>query len=112
MVRNLEIPERGDVVWINFNPTRGHEQSGLRPSVVVSTKQYNAFSGLVLVCPMTSKRKDYFFEVEVKGPKVKSYVLSDQIKSFDIKERIKKITGKITMLEINEVLSRAATLFK
>lgn len=112
MVKNFTIPERGDIVWIDFSPTRGHEQSGLRPSVVLSTKEYNTFSGLVLVCPMTSRRKDYFFEVATKGPTVKSFVLSDQIRSFDIKERVKKITGKISLLEINQILARASTLFK
>lgn len=112
MVKDLAIPERGDIVWIDFSPTKGHEQSGLHPAVVVSTVQYNSFSGLVLVCPMTSKRKDYFFEVPIDGPKRKSFVLADQIKSFDIKERIIKTTGKVSILEINEILARASTLFK
>jgi mRNA interferase MazF len=112
MVKNSIIPERGDIAWIDFSPTRGHEQSGLRPSVVISTKEYNTFSGLVLVCPMTSKRKNYFFEVAIEGPKVKSFVLSDQVKSLDSKERIRKITGKVSQLEINEILARASTLFK
>lgn len=112
MVKNFIIPQRGDIVWIDFSPTKGHEQSGLRSSVVISTLKYNTFAGLVLVCPMTSKRKDYFFEVAIEGPKEKSFVLSDQIRSFDIKERIKKITGKVSELEINEILARASTLFK
>ena len=112
MVKNLLIPERGDIVWIDFSPTKGHEQSGLRPAVVISPRQYNSFSGLALVCPMTSKHKDYFFEVLVQGPKGKSFVLADQVRSFDIKERIKKTTGKISEIEINEILARASTLFK
>lgn len=112
MVKNFIIPKRGDIVWIDFSPTKGHEQSGLRPSVVVSTFEYNSFAGLVLVCPMTSKRKNYFFEVAIEGPQKKSFVLSDQIRSFDIKERIKKITGKVSELEINGILARASTLFK
>jgi len=112
MVKNLVIPERGNVVWIDFSPTKGHEQSGLRPAVVISTAQYNSFSGLVLVCPMTSKRRGYFFEIPIEGPKRKSFVLSDQIRSFDIQERVKKTTGKVSELEINEILARASTLFK
>jgi mRNA interferase MazF len=112
MVKKLLILERGDIVWIDFSPTKGHEQSGLRPAVVISTTKYNSFSGLVLVCPMTSKRKNYFFEVAVKGPKERSFVLADQIRSFDIKERIKKTTGKVSTLEINEILARASVLFQ
>ena len=111
MVKNLAILERGDIVWIDFSPTRGHEQSGLRPAVVVSSKAYNHFSGLILVCPMTSKSKNYSFEVPVKGPNGESFVLADQIRSFDIKERIKRIAGKISTQEINEILGRVFVLF-
>jgi mRNA interferase MazF len=112
MVKILPTPERGDIVWIDFSPTRGHEQSGLRPGVVISLAKYNAITGLVLVCPMTSKQKDYFFEVPIEGLKGKSFVLADHIRSFDIKERIRKTTGKVSTLEINEILARASTLFK
>ncbi len=112
MVKNLAIPGRGDIVWIDFNPTKGHEQSGLRPAVVISTIKYNSFSGLVIVCPMTSRRKNYFFEVLVEGLEGKSFVLADQIRTFDIKERIMKTTGKVSEIEINEILARARTLFK
>ncbi len=110
MVRNLKIPERGDIIWIDFSPTKGHEQSGLRPAVVISPSQYNLLSGLVLACPMTSRRKGYFFEVAVDGPKGKSFVLSDQVRSFDIRKRIKKIDGKVTEAEINDLLGHISVL--
>jgi len=61
---------------------------------------------------MTSKRKDYFFEVIVEGPQGKSFVLADQIRFFDIEKRIKKTTGKVSTSEVNEILGRASTLFK
>lgn len=106
------ILERGDIVWINFSPTKGHEQSGLRPAVVISALKYNSFSGLVLVCPMTSKCKDYFFEVPIEGSQGKSFILTDQIRSFDIKERVIKKTGKISESEINEMLAKISVLFQ
>lgn len=112
MVKNFTIPERGDIIWVDFNHTKGREQSGLRPAVVVSPSKYNSFTGLIVACPMTSKKKDYFFEVAVEGPKGKSFVLADQIRTFDIKERIEKTTGKVSGFEINEILARASTLFQ
>ncbi len=112
MVKNLTIPERGDIVWIDFSPTKGHEQSGLRPAVVVSNSKYHSFTGLVLVCPVTSKRKDYFFEVAIEGPKGQSFVLADQLRTFDIKERILEKTGKITESETNEILAKVFVLFE
>src|SRR3989344_1192113 len=106
MVNKSLIVERGDIVWIDFSPTKGREQSGLRPSVVISPSKYNYFTGLAVVCPMTSRHKDYFFEVPVEGPSGKSFVLADQLRTFDIKERIVKKTGKITESEINDILAR------
>ncbi len=112
MVKKSETIERGDVIWINFPPTKGHEQSGLRPAVVISPVEYNSFSGLVLACPMTTKHKDYFFEVAIEGPKGKSFVLVDQIRSIDIKERIKKKDGKLKESEINEILAKVSVLLQ
>ena len=111
MVKNSLIPERGEIVWIDFSPTKGHEQSGLRPAVVISTEKYNSFTGLVLVCPLTSKHKKYFFEVAVEGPRGQSFALADQLRTFDIKKRVVKKEGKITESEINEILARASVLF-
>lgn len=112
MVKNSLILERGDIVWIDFSPTRGHEQSGLRPAVILSPANYNAISGLIIACPMTTKHKDYFLEVAVEGPKGKSFVLADQVRSFDIKNRIKRKDGKVTESEINEILARVSVLFQ
>ena len=80
-------PERGDVVWVTFDPTRGHEQRGRRPALIVSPRAYNAASGLAIVCPITSQIKGYPFEVSVTIQKKQSAVLVDQARSLDWKER-------------------------
>jgi len=59
------VPERGDIVWLNFDPRIGHEQSGRRPALVVSSKAYNHKIGLTLFCPITSQIKEYPFEVQL-----------------------------------------------
>ena len=46
MVRKKYVPERGDIVWLNFNPQSGHEQKGKRPAIVISSKEYNEKTGL------------------------------------------------------------------
>ena len=112
MVKNSISIKRGDIVWIDFNPTRGHEQSGLRPAVVISTEKYHSFSGLILVCPMTSKGKDYFFEVAIRGPKGRSFVLADQLRTFDMKERVIKKTGKVSETEMGEILAKVSVLLE
>jgi mRNA interferase MazF len=82
-----QIIDQGDVVWVNFNPTRGHEQRGRRPALVVSPKIYNAKTGLALVCPITAHVKGYPFEVPISIRDVTGVVLSDHIRSLDWKER-------------------------
>ena len=46
------IPEKGDIVVLDFNPTKGHEQRGIRPAIVISTNVFNRNTKMVIVCPM------------------------------------------------------------
>jgi mRNA interferase MazF len=48
------VPERGDFVWLRFDPQAGREPAGRRPALVLSPGIYNAKSGLALVCPITN----------------------------------------------------------
>ena len=80
------IPKKGDLVWLNFSPQKGHEQSGHRPALVVSSATYNKI-GLLLACPITSKIKGYPFEVRVKTRKIDGCILADHIKNLDWKAR-------------------------
>src|SRR3989344_1778785 len=87
VAKRAYIPDRGDVVWLDFSPVRGHEQSGRRPAIVISSEKYNAKSRLALVCPITSQVKGYPFEVALKTKAVRGVVLADQIRGIDWKER-------------------------
>ncbi|MFX9532949.1 type II toxin-antitoxin system PemK/MazF family toxin, partial [Acinetobacter baumannii] len=57
------LPDRGDLVWIDFTPQAGHEQAGRRPGLVLSPRAYHNRTPFVVVCPITSKVKGYPFEV-------------------------------------------------
>lgn len=81
-------PDRGDIVWLRFDPQAGHEQAGRRPALVISPKVYNRKAGLALFCPIASNVKGYPFEVVIpKGTKAQGAVLCDQIKSLDWRSR-------------------------
>jgi len=86
--KKIYIPDRGDIVWLEFNPQAGHEQAGLRPALVISPAAYNSLVGLALMCPITSKIKGYPFEVLIpKKFKINGAILADQIKSLDWRTR-------------------------
>jgi mRNA interferase MazF len=82
------IPSRGDVAWMDFDPQLGREQSGRRPALILSQHEYNRTIGLLVCCPITSRLKDYPFEVTIPdGLSVHGAVLSDHIKSLDWRHR-------------------------
>lgn len=78
------VPERGDLVFLNFNPQSGHEQAGHRPAIVLSPETFNRATHFALVCPITSQKKDYPFEVNLpQSLSVEGVILTDQLKSLD-----------------------------
>ena len=111
MSKRLYVPDRGDIVWLQFNPQAGHEQAGHRPALVLSPASYNRRSGLMLCCPMTSQRKGYPFEVVITvDTDRESVVLADQVKSLDwrVRKAVKKGTATIDV--IAETLSKLQAL--
>ena len=105
------VPSRGDVVWLQFNPQAGHEQAGHRPAVILSPQSYNEKVGLAIVCPITSQRKGYPFEVVLPDDvAVTGVVLADQVKSLDW--RIRNATFKETLPGevMTEILAKLSTL--
>ena len=95
MVSSAYVPERGDLIWLNFNPQTGHEQSGQRPAIVLSPGKYNSKTGLLLACPITRQVKGYPFEVAVRTEKIEGVVLSDQVRSLDWKSRRTSLIEKV-----------------
>ncbi len=83
MVKNIYIPERGDIVYLDLDPTLGHEQRDRRPAIVLSKHEYNSVSELMIILPITSSAKGYPFEIKINTKKIKGVILSDQVKSLD-----------------------------
>ena len=105
------VPDRGEIVWLQFSPQAGHEQAGRRPALVLSPTQYNRRTGLMLCCPITSKLKGYPFEVSLpSGLPVEGVVLADQVRSLDWKVRSAKRIGKIEASVMQDVVERILRL--
>ena len=81
------IPERGDVVWLSFEPQKGQEIQKTRPAVVLTPSKYNLKSGLALFVPITSQIKGYPFEVIIRSKQINGAVLCDQVRSMDWRAR-------------------------
>ena len=105
------IPDRGDVVWLDFDPQAGHEQAGRRPALTVSPVGYNGKVGLAVFCPITSQIKGYPFEVVIpKTARIQGAVLSDQVKNLDWHARNAELICRLPDEVTREVLAKLNTL--
>jgi mRNA interferase MazF len=105
------LPDRGDIVWLSFNPQAGHEQAGRRPGLVLSPAAYNDKAGLAILCPVTSQIKGYPFEVLIpEGLKVSGAILADQVKSLDWRVRQAEWICELPEAALEEVLQKLSTL--
>lgn len=103
------VPDRGDIIWIDFDPQAGHEQAGHRPALVLSPAVYNAKVGLLLACPMTTKLKGYPFEVPIAGP-IPGAALADQVKPLDWRARGAMFKGRASANEIMDIRKKLRAL--
>ena len=87
MRKSAYIPDRGDIVWTDFDPQAGREQAGRRPALVLSPQVYQKAAGLMICVPITSKAKGYPFEVPLSGKKVAGVALADHVKNLDWRTR-------------------------
>ena len=107
------VPDRGDIVWLNFSPQAGHEQAGGRPALVLSPRSYNDRTGLALLCPVTTAAKGYPFEVSLpQGDDITGVVLSDHIKSLDWRARQADLATQATPRVVEQVLEMLGTLLR
>lgn len=111
MVGSEYVPERGDIVLVNFSPQRSREQAGYRPAFIVSPASYNRMASLALMCPITGQVKGLSFEVPLtEGMNTVGVVLVDHIKSLDWKARKVEFVEKATPEVIEEVLAKLEPL--
>lgn len=107
------VPDAGDLVWLDFTPQAGREQAGRRPAVVLSPTLYNEKAGLAVMCPITSRAKNYPFEVDLPpNSKIRGVILADHLKSLDWRQRNAQKTGKLPPAILSRVLESIAALLQ
>ncbi len=106
------VPDRWQIVLLNFDPQAGSEIGKRRPALVVSPKAYNRITGFALVCPVTTKPRDYPFEVAVNTNKTTGVVLADRLRSFDWRARQCVLIEKAPAGVLEEVRARLLPLIE
>ena len=105
-----KTPDQGDVVWLSLNPAKGHEQSGRRPVIVLTKKEYNRATGCFLMCPLTTRKKGYMTEVLCEINNKTAVILSDQIRCVDFTLRKAEYITTVSTEILSEVKAKIHTL--
>lgn len=110
MTADVWQPEAGDLIWTDFNPTKGREQAGRRPALVVSSKALTANTGLAVVCPITSRVRPFPSSVVLPaGLPVEGEILTSHIRSIDTLARPVIYAGaRVTASLAEEVRAKLA----
>ena len=100
------IPKQGDVVLLNLNPTKGHEQQGFRPGIVVSTNAFNKYTKMAIICPITSNEKDFPTHYLLKSTiKIHGSVLCEHTRSIDYESRKLRFVEKVSDEELISIMT-------
>ena len=104
------VPDRGDMIWCDFDPTLGHEQAHQRPALVLSPAMFNEKVGLALVVPITSTVRGHGFEVEITGRKIRGVALIQQQRTIDYRARQVKFVERASADSVRDALLRVRAI--
>ena len=109
-----DFPKRGEVWWVVLDPTRGREQAGRRPALVLSADLLNASAaGIVSVLPITSRDRGIRSHVAVEPPEgglaVPSWILCEQVRTIS-RERLLGRIGAVSPRTLAAVADRVRVL--
>jgi len=91
---SVYIPDAGDLIWTDFDPSRGREQAGRRPALVVSPALFTENTGLAVVCPITSRVRPFPTSVVLPaGLPVAGEILASHVRSIDTLARPVRYAG-------------------
>ena len=107
----MNAPDRGDLVWIDFDPQAGREQAGRRPALVISPARYNRPVGLLVACPVTGQAKGYPFESPLPTDlPIRGVVLADHVRSLDWRVRRTEFICKAPPEVVDQVTAKVQAL--
>ncbi len=91
------IPKQKDIVYLDFNPTKGREQEGFRPAVVISNNNFNEYTKMVMDLPIMSNEKEFPTHYNLEDTlEVHGKVLCEHVRSIDCKIRNLKFVEKLS----------------
>ena len=106
----MYIPDRGDVVWIDFDPTKGKEIGKYRPALVYSSKAYNKATSLMICSPISTSIRNTPSEVKIDNLDSPSVVVTNIVLTMSWKEKGVKFESKVKQETYNDTLANLLPL--
>jgi mRNA interferase ChpB len=108
---------RGDIYLVSLNPTRGREQQGHRPVLVISSDEFNTATGLPMIVPIAtagnfSRAQGFAVSLSGAGTSTTGVILCDQLRVLDLNARQAKHVEAVPDFIMYEVLARIAPIFE
>ena len=100
------VPERSDVIWLDFEPARGREIGKYRPALVLSSKDYHVKTGLLICCPISTSIRGGATEVPIAGLDQPSVVAANLVQTLAWKERKARKIISASPEEFRETLAK------
>ncbi len=105
MTAAVYVPDTGDLIWTDFDPTKGREQAGRRPALVVSPAAFNENTGLAVVCPITARVRPFPTSIVLpRGLPITGEVLTSHIRSIDIQARPVRYAGVAVSADVAQLV--------
>ncbi|QLL77639.1 type II toxin-antitoxin system PemK/MazF family toxin [Ligilactobacillus saerimneri] len=97
---------QGQLGWVSLNPTKGHEQGGKRPVLILSNNEFNRRNGgMIKVAPITTNMKEFPLHVKLPdGLPIKGKVLLEHERAIDLTARKFEPEGKVSNSFLNKVI--------
>lgn len=110
MAAQTYVPERNDIIWLDFEPTKGKEIGKYRPALVLSSKSYNRQTGLLMCCPISTSIRGGATEVPVENLDQPSVAAASLIQTLSWKDRKAKFIAQAETGVMDQVLLRIIPL--
>lgn len=109
----MNVYEPGDVITVNFDPTKGHEPAKQRPALVVSSFDFNASNSMTIVCPISTRERPFFLHEQLpEGSPVQGSVIMEQIRAIDLGARPHELIGRIDDDTLHRILVCLRSFFE
>jgi len=104
------VPKRFDIIFLDFEPKKGKEIGKYRPALVLSSKEYNQQTGLVICCPISTSIRGHITEIPINELEKPSVIASSIIQTLSWKERKAKFVTQVSHETFQMVLERLLPL--